>query len=132
MNTSFKRGVVLFIVAIVVVAALVMAFTAFKSSLINYVTIAEAKNSPRTVQVVGALVDGSVKFDFDSNHLFFTLRDEHNDEIRIQYNKPKPANMEGAPQIVAIGKYNPAVQLFEANEILVKCPSKYEGNSNIK
>jgi cytochrome c-type biogenesis protein CcmE len=115
--------------AIIVIGALIMAISAFKSSLISYVTIAEARKSTRPVQVVGSIVDGSVSYNFDTNHLFFILKEESGDEIRVRYNKPKPANMDGAPKIVAIGTYNPQKQLFEADEILVKCPSKYEGKS---
>ena len=116
--------------AIVIVAALILAISAFKESLISYVSIAEAKKTDQAVQVVGALIDGSVSYDFDTNYLFFTLKEENGeDTLRIKYNKPKPANMDGAPQIVAIGKYDTGKQLFEADEILVKCPSKYEGKS---
>jgi len=118
--------------AIIIVGALIMALSAFKSSLISYVSIAEAKKSTKPVQVVGSLVDGSVSYDFGTNHLFFTLQEDSGDQIKIQYDKPKPANMDGAPKIVAIGIYNPQKQLFEANEILVKCPSKYEGKSYSK
>jgi cytochrome c-type biogenesis protein CcmE len=31
-----------------------------------------------------------------------------------------------AVEAVAIGKYDPAAEVFEADELLMKCPSKYE------
>jgi len=118
--------------AAVIVAALVLAISSFRSSLISYVSIAEARTSNRSVQVAGALIEGSVRYDLETNYLYFALKDEAGDTLTIKYNKPKPANMEGAPKIVAIGRFNPQEQLFEANEILVKCPSKYEGNTDKK
>ncbi|MGH9361973.1 MAG: cytochrome c maturation protein CcmE, partial [Thermoanaerobaculia bacterium] len=39
----------------------------------------------------------------------------------------KPANFEDAISIVAIGRYDQAGGEFAADQLLVKCPSKYQG-----
>ncbi len=44
----------------------------------------------------------------------------------VEYNGPSPGNFNDASKIVAIGKYEPARQVFMAVELLVKCPTKYE------
>ena len=120
MKKSYIIGVV------VVVAALILAMFSFKSSLTSYVTIAEAKDKEQYVQVAGILVPGSVGFGESSHALLFTLKEPGGDTMNVQYLKSKPANFEGADKIVAIGKYDKNRQLFIADELLVKCPSKYE------
>jgi len=45
--------------------------------------------------------------------------------MRIRYSGVKPLNFEHAKQVVALGKYNKSDKIFEADKILVKCPSKY-------
>ncbi len=45
----------------------------------------------------------------------------------MRYKGLKPANFEDAISIVAIGQYDESSKEFEANKLLVKCPSKYQG-----
>jgi len=47
--------------------------------------------------------------------------------MQIKYDKSKPSNFENADKIVAVGKYITSDDVFHADELLVKCPSKYEG-----
>ena len=112
---------------IVVVAALVFAMFSFKSTLTSYVTIEEAKAGEQYVQVAGILVAGSSYYDVNKNLLIFELKEPTGDKMMIHYNKSKPANFESADKIVAVGKFDKNDQAFIANELLVKCPSKYEG-----
>src|SRR6266498_2570614 len=46
--------------------------------------------------------------------------------VQVLYGKPKPANFEKAISIVAIGHYDAAKGAFMADDMLVKCPSKYQ------
>lgn len=114
--------------------ALLVAFAgfslaSFKSTLTQYVPYQEARNRGlQTVQVAGALEKGSSAYDETSHSLFFTLTDPKTHEtMRIRYKGLKPANFEDAISIVAIGSYDPGVQTFSADKLLVKCPSKYQG-----
>ena len=112
---------------VIVVGALVMAMFSFKSTLTSYVSIKEAKASERHVQVAGKLVPGSVQVDPSSNLLIFDLEEVDGDQMTVHYPKSKPANFENAEKIVAIGRFDKVQAAFQANELLVKCPSKYEG-----
>jgi cytochrome c-type biogenesis protein CcmE len=112
---------------IVVVLAVIMAMYSFKSTLTSYVSVTEAKASKRPVQVAGIVVEGTDRYDLDSNNLLFTLREDGGDEMRVEYDGPRPGNFDNVNKVVAIGKYEPKKQVFLARELLVKCPTKYEG-----
>ena len=113
--------------AVVIVAALVFAMLSFKSTLTSYVSINEAVASGHNVQVAGLLVPRTTSYNTPKNLLIFKIKDGKGSEMVVHYNKSKPANFENADQIVAIGKYDKKQSAFIANELLVKCPSKYEG-----
>jgi len=103
-------------------------FTAFKDSMTPYVSYDRAKEGGRIVQVAGALEKGSYSYESSRESLFFTLQDPKTKQtLRVRYKGLKPANFEDAISIVAIGRYDPKAQELEANKLLVKCPSKYQG-----
>ena len=112
---------------IVVLAAMVMAMYSFKSTLTSYVTVSEAKASKRPVQVAGIVVKGTDRYDLERNNLIFVLREDSGDEMQVEYDGPRPGNFDNVTKVVAIGKYEPKEKVFMARELLVKCPSKYEG-----
>ena len=112
---------------VVVVLAMAMAMYSFKSTLTSYVTVSEAKASKRAVQVAGIVVKGTDKYDLKNNNLIFTLREDGGDEMKVEYDGPRPGNFDNVTKVVAIGKYEPKEQVFVAKELLVKCPTKYEG-----
>ena len=113
--------------AVVIALAMIMAMHSFKSTLTSYVTVSEAKASKRPVQVAGIVVKGTKRYDLKTNNLIFTLREDAGDQMVIQYDGPTPANFDDVTKIVVIGKYEPKNQAFTAREVLVKCPTKYEG-----
>jgi cytochrome c-type biogenesis protein CcmE len=103
-------------------------FTAFKDSMTPYVSYERAREGDRIVQVAGALEKGSSSYVDAQESLFFTLKDPKTSEtLRVRYKGLKPANFEDAVSIVAIGRYDGGTQEFEADKLLVKCPSKYQG-----
>ena len=113
--------------AVIVASALIMAMYSFQSTLTAYVSVSEAKVSPRAVQVAGVVVKGSERYDLKSNKLMFTLREDTGDEMAVEYDGRKPANFDDVTKVVSVGKYNAERELFVATELLVKCPTKYEG-----
>lgn len=113
--------------AVIIAFAMIMAMSSFKSTLISYVSVSEAKVSKRPVQVAGIVARGSKRYDLKSNSLIFTLREDGGDEVVVQYNGLTPANFDDMTKIVAIGKYEPKKGVFTARKLLVKCPTKYEG-----
>jgi cytochrome c-type biogenesis protein CcmE len=112
---------------VVIVLAMVMAMYSFQSTLTSYVSVSEAKASNRPVQVAGFVVEGTDKYDLDSNNLLFTLREDSGEEMKVEYDGPRPGNFDNVTKVVAIGKYEPKRRVFLASELLVKCPTKYEG-----
>ncbi len=98
---------------------------AFKSNLTPYVSFQQARTTKDAVQVAGKLIHGSDSFDQASSRLVFTLQDDHGDTMRVAYKGLKPGNFNEATQVVAIGRFHGGV--LEAEKLLVKCPSKYQG-----
>lgn len=113
--------------------ALLLAFagfslTAFNETLTPYVSYEQAREGDRLVQVAGGLEKGSSSYKSENESLYFTLEDPKTKEtLRVRYQGLKPANFEEAISIVAIGRYDSGTKEFEANKLLVKCPSKYQG-----
>ncbi len=112
---------------VVILLAMGLAVNAFQSALTPYVTVAEAMAHGRSVQVAGMTVDGSDRYDLDTNKLVFTLREDGGAKMVVEYDGARPGNFDDATKIVAIGHYAKDKALFEAKELLVKCPTKYEG-----
>jgi cytochrome c-type biogenesis protein CcmE len=112
---------------VVIVLAMAMAMYSFQSTLTSYVSVSEAKASNRPVQVAGFVVEGTDKYALESNNLLFTLREDSGEEMKVEYDGPRPGNFDNVTKVVAIGKYEPKRRVFLARELLVKCPTKYEG-----
>ena len=107
----------------VILAALLFGASAFQSSLTPYISIAEAKAAKGLVQVSGLVLDGKSSYDANTNFTF-VLTDDRGNTLPVVYKRVKPANFDQAIGVVAIGRYKDGV--LEADQLLVKCPSKYE------
>lgn len=108
----------------VIVVFIAFSIFSFQSSLTPYVNFAQAKSLTGSVQVRGTLVDQQVTVAEQGKVVRFVLRDEAGEEVPVSYRGTKPDNMEHATSVVAIGKYRSSH--FEAEKLLVKCPSKYQ------
>lgn len=115
---------VFIVIAILIIFILFGAFS-FKKNLTPYVDLDEAKKSLGVVQVIGEVVTDQTRYDLETQKLYFTLRNKKNEKLLVSYAGPKPANFEDATNVVAIGKYENGE--FVAEQVLVKCPSKYQG-----
>ena len=56
------------------------------------------------------------------------MKDEIGEVIQVEYQGARPNNFDIAESIVVKGLFED--KQFIANEILTKCPSKYEGNAD--
>jgi cytochrome c-type biogenesis protein CcmE len=118
-----KKG---YVIAVVMALAFVgLGLTAFQKTLTPYLGFDEARKAKGLVQVMGALDKESDRYDTANQELSFDLLDDKGGRIRIAYRGTKPANFKDAVSIVAIGRY--ASGRIEAEKLLVKCPSKYQG-----
>jgi cytochrome c-type biogenesis protein CcmE len=109
----------------IIVLAAVFGSFGFKDSFRSYTTsVDEVVGSSRNVQLAGFL--GSTG-EYDASGRFtFMLQDENGKLVKVISDDPRPANFEQAISIVAIGRYDPAEQAVLADDLLVKCPSKYQ------
>jgi len=110
---------------VLIVAFLAFGATSFKSNLTRYVSIEEAMRRPAKVQVKGSLVPHSTEYVEASQVLRFGLTDDRGNTMPVLYAGTKPGNFEEATEIVAVGSYREGA--FHADQLLVKCPSKYQG-----
>ena len=120
-----------FIAGGIVVAAVIglLIATSFSGSTSDYLSVAEAKalgtEQARDSRVAGAIVPDSVNYDTRELRLTFQIEDETG-QLSVGYNGPQPDMLVDAVEAVAIGKYDATAGVFEAEELLMKCPSKYE------
>jgi cytochrome c-type biogenesis protein CcmE len=114
-----------------VAAALAVLFvglglTSFQKTLTPYLSFEEARKSKGAVQVMGGLDKTSDRYDTSTQQLSFDLVDPEGNRMPVLYGGTRPANFKDAVSIVAIGRYRNG--RIEAEKLLVKCPSKYQGS----
>ena len=102
----------------------VMAFLNFNRTLAPYVPFAEARAASGAVQVAGFPDHRAATFDPASGMFMFSIEDEGGDVMKVHFDGVRPGNFDQAEKIVVIGKYED--EIFNADQILVKCPSKYD------
>jgi len=68
----------------------------------------------------------------DANRFEFYLMDSLGFESKVIYSEPKPTDFDRSDKVVVIGKFEKQDGDFIANKILLKCPSKYEGEPTAK
>ncbi len=98
--------------------------TSFKKSMTPYISFAEARHASGLVQVNGKLADKNYVLKRNEQFLEFKLRDTKDEIMPVVYRGVIPGNFDQAVSIVAIGHYSG--DHFEAENLLVKCPSKYQ------
>jgi cytochrome c-type biogenesis protein CcmE len=124
----------IFVMAIIAVAAAIILSTTADASV--YVGFGEARQraaegNTTKVHVVGKLPRDSAKQPMgleydpmtDPNYFAFTLVDTMQIAQRVVYNNPKPQDFDASEQVVITGCMKGNV--FMADNILLKCPSKY-------
>ena len=112
----------------VIIAALAFGAKAFVSNLTPYVTFEAARAAKSTVQVMGKLDKTSVTS--DAHALNFDLISKEGDHLPVSFTATRPANFEMATEVTAIGTFDG--QRFRASNLLVKCPTKYQGKETEK
>ncbi len=110
--------------AIVVLALGTGGYALRTGAVVPYASVAEAKATPRPVQVFGYLYS---KGAYDAEGRWtFDVQGENGEVMTIVYPHTKPGNFEQAISVVATGQFDPATDRFVADQLLVKCPSKYQ------
>ena len=101
--------------------------TSFRRSVTPYIPFNEARRSTGMVQVNGILAEKNYVLKPEEQYLEFKLRDSRGEVMPVTYRGVIPGNFDQATSIVAIGHYRS--DHFEAEQLLVKCPSKYQAEA---
>lgn len=112
---------------VLLVAATAIGITSFKKSVTPYISFAEARDARGLVQVNGLLADKKYVLKPNEQFLSFRLKDSKGEVLPVEYHGVVPGNFDQATSIVAIGHYREGT--FAAEQLLVKCPSKYQAES---
>ncbi|TNE74076.1 cytochrome c maturation protein CcmE [bacterium] len=119
---------------VIIGVILIVGFTSllmynFGNSISAYVDFKTAEQlGNRNVHVVGAWDKAQpAAFSIATKTFSFYMTDEHGNSKRVIYAKPKPNNFDDAERLVVIGQLKNDV--FYADEMLMKCPSKYNDAS---
>ncbi len=117
------RNVLLFIIGLALLVAAI--FFLSDDILSPYVPFKEARISPgKYVQVIGKL-DKSAPVTHREGEYSFSVIDRDGTLMHVRHRGTKPQNFEHTDQVVLLGKYTTDGNIFEADKVLVKCPSKY-------
>jgi cytochrome c-type biogenesis protein CcmE len=115
------------ITAVVAVIALAGAVVAFMTNASPYVTIAQARSaSGDRLHLAGDIIKPTVHTDLKRHVLTFDVKDAEGAVVMVEHLGEPPANMGEATKVVAIGKMEG--DRFVSDQLLLKCPSKYESS----
>jgi cytochrome c-type biogenesis protein CcmE len=114
------------VVALALVAGgVALGVSSFRRSVTPYVGFAEARRTDGLVQVNGTIVDRDPPSAGPGERvLSFRMRDRQGEVMPVVYRGVVPANFAQSTMVVAVGRCRDG--RFEARQLLVKCPSKYQ------
>ncbi len=123
------------IIGLVLIAAFMgLGVFSFVDHQVASVTIADARESNKTVQIQGVIDFETVHYDVVKQQMTFDLLEksenantavENPERVTIIYHGEVPGNFDQAQSVTVIGVSSP--EGFVAENMLVKCPSKYQG-----
>ncbi|MFA5833007.1 MAG: cytochrome c maturation protein CcmE [Bacteroidota bacterium] len=115
------------VASIIIVGALIFGASTFIESNIEYMDFSKAQTVNKKVQVKGKWVkEKESSFDASKAQFTFYMVDDNEQEVKVVLDGAKPNNFDIATEVVAKGRFKDGY--FHANELLTKCPSKYEGD----
>jgi len=89
-------------------------------------TVAEARSvGNRPVQFMGTILKSRTSYNEPTDELLFALRDPAGESLSVRYKGAKPGGFDTASKAVVRGTLIGGE--FIADQVLLKCPSKYEG-----
>lgn len=116
------------IIILVAIAAAIGILLMYSVDFSTYDTISSAKEKPGKYVHLIARLDKSKPIQYDAikdpNYLSFYATDSLGGSTQVIYHNTKPAELEQSDRIVLKGKMEGNV--FECDNILLKCPSKYK------
>jgi cytochrome c-type biogenesis protein CcmE len=138
-----KTSNIIILVILAVAIGVIVSFSINDAS--SYVSFGEAEKLAKdgvtkAIHVVGELKKDANKQpvgmiyepSIDPNRFEFMMRDSLGFESKVVYNQPKPADLDKSEKVVVVGKMDLANQCFQADQILLKCPSKYNNKLEVE
>lgn len=128
-----KKGHILGLGIIAVAIVIIVSMLGDASTYESFATAKEMnkKGDEKSIHVVGQLkksemgeVEG-IEVNENKTSFYFMMVDNDGTEQRVFYNEPIPADFHRSEQVVVIGAYR-SEEIFLADKILMKCPSKYQ------
>lgn len=128
-----KKGHILGLGIIAVAIVIIVSMLGDASTYESFATAKEMnkKGEEKSIHVVGQLkksemgeVEG-IEVNENKTSFYFMMVDNDGTEQRVFYNEPIPADFHRSEQVVVIGAYR-SEEIFLADKILMKCPSKYQ------
>ncbi len=123
------------IIAIVIIAVAIGALVGSLYDSSTYADLGQALSNPgKEYHVVGTL-DRSQEIVYEpsmnASLTSFSMRDLQGRTCRVHLAKAKPQDLERSERLVLIGEAN-ANGDFEARDMLMKCPSKYNEENKVE
>lgn len=116
---------------VVMVGFASLLFLNFGEQVGGYMGFEEAAQTGARAHVVGQWVkDRQTSYDPTYNVFSFYMKDDQGLVRQVRYTNPKPASFEDAEKLVVEGHLKGDV--FEAEHILMKCPSKYNDQRGLE
>ncbi len=120
---------------IIAIAIIYLVYSGIQKTALYYLTVSEFRNRGdeaygEAVRVNGKVLDGSIRWESKEGALYFTIIDEQN-KLPIIHKGVAPDTFKGGAEVVVEGRYTPE-DIFEADKIMAKCPSKYEAEKDAR
>lgn len=116
------------IIILVAIAAAIGILLMYSVDFSTYDTISSAKAKPGKYVHLIARLDKSKPIQYDAikdpNYLSFYATDSLGGSTQVIYHNTKPAELEQSDRVVLKGRMEG--NIFECDNILLKCPSKYK------
>ncbi|MBN9349093.1 MAG: cytochrome c maturation protein CcmE [Chitinophagaceae bacterium] len=120
------------IIILVLIAAAIGGLLMYSVDFSTYDTITSAKQKQgEYVHLIAKLdKDKPIQYDAlkDPNYLSFYAVDSLGSVTKVIYHNPKPADLERSERVVLKGRMEGDV--FQCDDILLKCPSKYKDDKS--
>jgi cytochrome c-type biogenesis protein CcmE len=117
--------------AIIVVFLGVMIYLFTQTSVQYEASFTKIIESGKTVKATGSWVkEKNYEVDKENNMFTFYMKDPDGHMMKVLYHGTIPNNFESSTSIVVTGKFHDGN--FHATDILTKCPSKYQGQTEQK
>ena len=121
------------LIALGIIAVAIAIILGDASSYESFTTALEMKQDgeDKAIHVVGKLKKdeagqvAGIEVREDKTSFTFMLVDNEGTAQKVFYNQPVPADFHRSEQVVVIGSYRDK-EIFVADKILMKCPSKYQ------